>query len=193
MKLTFLAFFMLFLFTLALSSSAEINDSQIKDAIDKTLSKEIPLNPELQKFTSALFKTEELSFSLFIILIVLSILSFSVLINILHLTPFFSKGITNIIGAICITLLIAITGAFYDIAVFILGFGETFKFLERWSSGAIIFAIVIIIIVWFVLTKMLKWAKNYSEMEKAKHEGMEVGKELGFLKMMREMFGITRK
>ena len=112
--------------------------------------------------------------------------------NILALTPFF-KGKISWLMAIAVNLLIALSGGLRLLKKAFLETGSIFKFLEEWTTGALIFAIILVILIFLILGKAMKFIKTKEEKIEAEEEGRKIGTQIGFLKSMREWFGFSNK
>lgn len=165
-----------------------INPKDPTPKIDNIFEKEILINENIAVVVRVLTGIKgpvTLSFGIIIILIWLMMLIF--LKNIIILTPFF-KGITSWIGAIIINLLIALSGGMNFLTRIFLETGSIFKFLEEWTTGALIFSIILVIIIFLVLGKAMKFIKRKEEIMKAEEESTKIGVNLGFMGNLRKMF-----
>lgn len=188
------------IFTLLCSTVfAQINSTNITISLtnlnnfgDKLTEKEILINENLAIPIKILFGVKgpiKISFAIMIILIWLMMLIF--LRNVLILTPFFKGGISWLM-AIVVNLLIALSGGMRFLTKAFLETGSIFKFLEEWTTGALIFSIILAIIIFLILGKAMKFIKRKEEIMKAEEESTKIGVNLGFIGNLRKMFNWGR-
>ena len=161
---------------------------KIGDATDSLVEKEILINENLAIPIKILFGVKgpvKLSSAIMILLIWVMMLIF--LRNIMILTPFFKGGISWLM-AIVVNLLIALSGGMNFLTKVFLETGSIFKFLEEWTTGALIFSIILVIILFLVLGKAMKFIKKKEEIMEAEEESTKIGVNLGFMGNLRKMF-----
>ena len=136
----------------------------IKSKTDSLVEKEITIPNNLQVLARIIFGVKNpIEFSLLIILLIIWLMAFKLIgEGLKSLIPSFEKGIMPWLVALAVMLLIAFAGGFQDTAVFILGIGNIFKIFKDWSTGALIFGVLIVIIIALFLSKLEKWAKKKS-------------------------------
>lgn len=162
---------------------------KIGDATDGLVEKEILINENLAIPIKILFGVKgpvTLSFAIMILLIWIMMLIF--LRNIMILTPFFKGGMSWLM-AIVVNLLIALSGGMKFLTKVFLETGSIFKFLEEWTTGALIASIILVIIIFLVLGKAMKFIRRKEEIMKAEEESTKLGVNLGFIGNLRKMFG----
>lgn len=183
-----LIFLTIILTSIVLAQTNGTSFKKFGDTTNNLIEKEILINENLAIFVRVLFGIKgpvTISFAIMIILIWLMMLIF--LRNILILTPFFKGGISWV-AAIVVNLLIALSGGMRLLTKLFLETGSIFKFLEEWTTGALIFSIILLIIIFMVLKKAIRFIKMKEESMEAEDEGRKVGIQIGFLKSMREWF-----
>jgi len=149
-------------------------------AQESPLGKQIPLSPAWENILKIVFGVTELDFNGLIILIAAWIFLLLFLVQILKITPFF-KGRIAWIAGIGIMILFGITGVIRFIAFFLLDISRFIKFLEGFGPGALIFALVVIIVGYILFSKVLKTIKQKAQLEEEGEEGFKLGKILGIL------------
>lgn len=137
-----------------------------RTALDKVTTfsnKEVVLPDWSKKVTNAVFKLEgDFSFNKLITIIILLIILLFVIIEVMEFTPFENKNIQKAM-AVCITLIIAVSGSLNDMADTILTAGPI---LLNWKT--ILGAILLMSIVKFV-----KKIKHRFDEKKAQEESIE--------------------
>lgn len=170
-----------------------LDTKNITSKLNERIDKEIQVPAGLQLLIKIIFGIEKtISISLLIIVLCIWLFSFIFIANILKLTPFF-KGWIAIPAGICITILIALSGAIKNIALFLLNFGDSFAFLAKWGAGAVLLIMVAILAITFVATSLLKKLRKKLEREEAQEEGSKMGLTIGMMAKFKEMFGFTQK
>jgi len=69
--------------------------------------------------------------------------------------------------------------------IFLLNIGDTFKVLENWG---IVWAILALVIIWFVGGKLLSLARVKNLMQKAYEKGAAAGSDLAFSHAQKESY-----
>lgn len=157
----------------------------IKEKTDTVLEQDIIVPENLQIFARIIFGVQgEIPLQIFIILVGIWIVLFILIASILKLTPFF-EGFKAWIGGAVITCLIAITGTIRSLAIFSFNFGNFFGFLEKWSVLKIVVALVIVGILFYGASIILKLINKSSMLNKAEMAGVKAG---AGVKMMKETF-----
>ena len=159
----------------------------INEKTDKILTQEIEIPDDFKFLTRVLFglkSDEKVDLQTFVILIGLWIILLILIVSILAITPFFGSVLMRWVAGFTITVLIAITGAIRDIAVFFFGLGNLFGALEKWNLLRFVFVIIILIILFFVFLKALKWFKGMRNVEQATN----VGEDIGFMARVARVF-----
>ncbi len=172
-----------------------LNLTSIPTRFSNTLDEPLELHPTIEVLAKGILgikKSPVISTTLLVAATCVWLFLFIILAEILEFTPFFN-GKLRWVGAALITILIAVTGVVESTVLFLFSLGSDIWFFEKWSAGALTFTIVLLLIVVWFISKLLKWAKNYQETFKAQKEGSELGKNLGFLYRFKEMFGFTKE
>lgn len=186
---------LLFLPFVLAEENKTFNLTAIPTHFSSTLDQPLSLHPTIEVLAKGLLgikNSPEISTTLLVATICLWLFFFIILAETLEFTPFFN-GKLRWVGAALITILIAVTGTIETIVLSLLSFGTNLWFFEKWSAGALTFTVVLLLIVVWFISRVLKWAKNYQEAFKAQKEGSELGAHLGFLYRFKEMFGFTKK
>ena len=176
------------------SPNANNSITNITDKLDTSINQPINLPSPIEsvvKIILGIKKSPQITLTLLVSMTCIWFFLFIILAETLNLTPFFSNT-TRWIGAAIITLLIAATGIIETIYLWIFSPISNIGFIKNWSTGALIFLVVLIVICGFILTKILKFAKEYNERIQMHQDGTKVGVELGFLARMRDMFKFTK-
>jgi len=169
-------------------SSINNSISGFKEKTDSIAEKEILINENLAIFVRVLSGIQgpvTISYAIMIALIWIMMLIF--LRNIMILTPFFKGGMSWLM-AIVVNLLIALSGGMKLLTKLFLETGSIFKFLEEWTTGALIFSIILVIVIFLILGKAMKFIKRKEEIMKAEEESTKLGVNLGFIGNLRKMF-----
>tara|TARA_Y100000310_G_scaffold331416_2_gene404921 strand:+ start:965 stop:1558 length:594 start_codon:yes stop_codon:yes gene_type:complete len=179
-KLGVLILFALLIFPLftTLAIAAETDTEKTDSKLNTALNADIQIPPELilpTKIVFGLNQDDNISLSLFIILISTWILFFIVIYHILSVTPWFKEGWKLWLGSIAVTLLIAITGAIKSLANFYFNIGNIFEFLERWSAGAVFFAIILLALSGWLINKVTNIMKTNMAIDEAEETGQNIG------------------
>ena len=152
------------------------------------LDKEIEIPEGFQILARVFFGIDDsISISAVIILLAIWFVLFIIITNTLKLMHFFKGGIAWLIGAI-VTILIALSGAIKGTAGLILAVGDSFGFIGKWSAGALMFALLVVLIIGFIGSKILKKISDYIEIEEARTEGEKTGENLSLLKILTQRF-----
>ncbi len=172
-----------------------LNLTEIPTRFSSTLDEPLELHPTIEVLAKGIIgirKSPVITTTLLVATICVWLFFFIILAEILEFTPFFN-GKLRWVGAALLTILIAVTGAIENTVLSLFSLGTNLWFFEKWSAGALTFTIILLLIVAWFISRLLKWAKNYQEAFKAQKEGSELGKNLGFLYKFKEMFGFTNK
>jgi len=149
-----------------------INPNILSQNTNSILEKQISIPENLQIPARILFglqQSENIEFSVFIVLIAIWIFFFALLKIILEVVPFFGDGWKSWAGGIVITCLIAITGAIKTSAEFLFGFGNFFK---NQSLLRLILTIILLAIIGYGSAKLLGILKNQTRKASAYQAGM---------------------
>ncbi len=160
------------------STNETINKlSEKVDGLDKYIEKQVPLisslPPRLQtvlKYTLGL--TGESSISLAIIMITLWVILAIGLVNILSIFSIFSKGTSTAIG-ILLSIIFAATGVLKNISISLMNLAANLRFLEDWSAGVLGFVIVILVLIFFFVSKLSNEIRRHNIIEEAEESGIK--------------------
>lgn len=147
---------------------------------DNVLNKEIIIPDNLAFFMKVVFglsTTDKVDLQTFVVLIVLWIVLFLIIHSILEIVPFFGSGLKSWFGALVITVLIAITGAIRQIALFFFGAGNIFGFLAGSGILRFISVLIILVVAFYVLFKLIKVLKHKLDLEEMVSAGYDIALE----------------
>lgn len=160
----------------------------IKGKTEKALEENIKVPENLQVPARIIFGIKgEISLQHFIVLLAVWIMLFLIISSILKITPFF-EGWKSWVGAVVITCLVAISGAIRSVSIFFLNLGNSFEFLEKWSVLKIVFALIIVAILFYGVSILIKMLNRKVMISEAEQAGMEAGAGARMLKWMYKMF-----
>lgn len=162
--------------------------------LEKTLDKEVQLPESAQWIARFIFgakESEKLTISTFMVLLSLWTFVFLITANILELTPLFDRA-TRWIGAACITIIGAMSGILQSVTFFLFSIGQGISFIDKWSAGALLFSLVILVALGIIVSKITKNAREHREITESKEEGLKKGVILGFMARMREGFNLSK-
>ncbi len=170
--------FLTLLFVLITPISAQItNNSQSEEPIKKlnnllSDNKVITIPDAFRFFSTNILRIEtELTLPTLIIFTTLFIILILIIASILQYTPFLNGKITRWISAVIITMLISISGAVKQMAIFFLDLGNFFNIFKEWSALALLFSIVIVILLSYGASKLIKIIGKKAGLDKADYEG----------------------
>jgi len=199
MKKSFVIILITFLLIQIVASQSNITNNnhtainKIGDATDSLAEKEIQIPNNLQLIARLILGIKSpIEFSLLIIIIIIWVMTFKLIGEGVKLMPFFEKGVMSWVATFIIIMLIVFAGGLNLIASVILGLADIFTIFRDWSTGALIFGITLVIIIGFFISKLEKWARKKSEIEKAKFESTNLGISLGFMGNLRKMLGFGK-
>lgn len=142
------------------------------------LEKEITIPSYLELPARIIFglKPEDnFNFSIFIVLIAFWLFLLLILHSVMELIPFFGPGAKSWIGAIIVNCLIALSGGIKDSTLFFFDLGNTFTIMREQSILTLIFIVFLLMIIWLLLSKVIKVLKNKMGTEEAKVIGFKIG------------------
>ncbi|PIN90316.1 hypothetical protein COU60_01850 [Candidatus Pacearchaeota archaeon CG10_big_fil_rev_8_21_14_0_10_34_76] len=175
------------------STSSETDSEDIKSKTDNFVDKQIEFPQPLQILMEIILGVKgTISLSGLIIFIVSWILLLIFIASILEFTPFLKGGIKWLV-AVLIMILFSISGGTNFIAKLFLGLTDLFNFLEGWSVGAMAFSIILLVIIFFILSKALKFLRNYRDGIEAEEEGRKIGTSMAVIKATGEWLNPRKK
>ncbi len=124
--------------------------TDIRDSTDKAFRQEVEFPQTLGRAFEIVFrvKTEEITYQLFIIMIVVFVMLFLIFRNFLNSLLLIKGGLLLILSLIAI-LIVSFSGGVTKISLFIVNIGGFFEMLEGWSPFAILVSIIIaVFLVW---------------------------------------------
>ena len=163
--------------------------NDIQTSSNSALEKEIKIPEGFASLARLLFGLEAkdtLDVQMLIILLGLWLFFVFILRAVLEFTPFF-EGWKSWVGAIIITMLIAITGAIKSTAIFFLNLGNIFNILERWSPLKLGFSIIILVAIFYALNIIMGIIKETLIVGRSVADGVKAGAQLAKLKAMSEI------
>ena len=176
------------------SNSINNSISGFKEKTDSIVDKEIILPDQLNTLTGiALGAESPIKLSFLIMLIGVWLILLIIMGEACKLFPFSENKIATWAVALIITLIMGASGGITIVATAILSVSETLKFLKDWSAGALAFGLIALVLILFFVSKIEKWMKNKSEIEKANTESTEIGIKLGFMGNFKKMLNFGKK
>jgi len=167
-RLLFIAF--LFLITSVNFISAESNYSADMNQSVNVLQEELVLPEGLKVFTRVLFGLDPntgIDISVFIILIVLWIIMFSIIYMVVEFIPMFDNKVKRYIVSFAATCLIAISGSFRDISTFLFDFSRGLDVIGDFSIFVVLLSIVILVLIYLTIRIVMKHVKKLIGTEEA--------------------------
>lgn len=178
--------FILVLFV-SLVSAIDVENTNIgfKDASNNALDNSV--SGGFGQFTQSFFKYYGLDFNGIIILYVLFFVILFVLLDVISLVPFFESKVVQFFAAIIISLLIAISGAYADVAAFL--FDISIKLTSGWNIFAIIIAVAILVALGLIMREIARYVKEKSDKAKAHIDGFKLASDVAVNNAYRKMHG----
>jgi hypothetical protein len=103
----------------------------------------------------------------------LLIIIFLIMLSIIPMIPFFG-GWKSSVGAIIITLIVAVSGGINKSAIFFAGLGGGIEFLGRYSILRLITSLVVLGLIFLGTNKVSSLIKNKMELDAAKTTGARI-------------------
>jgi hypothetical protein len=167
--------------------SLETAKTTLKDPtpkIDERLEKEVEISQPWRKIVGIILgfkEKEKITWGVMVGIISFLIAIFVILSWVFELMPFFDNGFVKILSALAMTILTGTTGGIKEMVKFFIGFANSVKLLSEWSTGAIIFFAIIVLVLIKIVKKITKALKKMMEDEKSKVDGTKIGTNLGIL------------
>ena len=175
-------------FNKTLKDARQVTLKALQDRTDTIAEKQVNLPEWLEPIVKNLFRFEEpFTLSHVIIALCLFILFAVTFIDILQLFSLFSNTTSAIVGLL-MTVIMSAAGMIYSMTLFLMDKGSVFRILADWSAGALFFIVIIIVLAFFILSKLFKWLEEYKLLRIAKKEGLEAGAELAFVKWVKNTY-----
>ncbi len=170
--------------------------NNLKDKTDNVVEKKINLTT-LSETWQGIIKaftrfSGEVTLSQIIVFLLVSFLFFLTFNNTFSIfSPF--GGATRLGISLMMTLLSGVIGILKGISMALLSLSETMKWLAGWSTAALAFITVLIIVLWIVLSKVSVEMRRRETILRGKQEGAEVGAKFGFLEALKNIVNFTKE
>jgi hypothetical protein len=151
------------------------SSSGIQSSAEKSLSEQVVIPANLEDFTRIFFSldnTTSIDLQTFIIYLAVWIMVLVIIKSILEFIPFFESNWKAWIGAVVLSALISTTGGLKAAAIWFFNFGKLFT---KTSTLWLVFDFIILAVIFFGFSKLLKILKSKSGEEKARSIGMKTG------------------
>ena len=164
-----------------------INSDELEKKSDEILTREIEIPEKFQiaaKIVFGLKAEEKVDLQTFVILIGLWIILLIIIVSLLGIVY---AGAEKWLLGVVATLLIAITGVMKKLAIFLIGFGNLFGFLEKAGWLKFILILGLMAVLFYIFSRVLKLIKNKTDIEKAVQTGYDIALERATAKATREV------
>ncbi len=172
----------------------KISLTDLTPKLDESIEKDIQLPESSNKIIRMLLgfnESEKITMNLMISIIVFMFIIFLILGDAFGLIT--SNRLIKWLGALGVTILLGMTKGIKETILFYFGITDSIKALGNWSTGALTFLIIILIIIFILIGKIEKRLRKEREIEQSNMDGIKIGTELGFLSKMRQYFFETKK
>jgi magnesium-transporting ATPase (P-type) len=145
---------------------------------NQVLNQTVVIPENLQIITRVLFgleKDDKVDLQKFIILIGVWIFVLLFLIRLFPFVPFFGTNARAFLGAIIVSLLIALSGGFLFITFFLVDLGNSFGILKNFKIASLAIAFIFLSALFFILALLLKKIKKKIGTDQARRTGQEIG------------------
>src|SRR3989344_6746920 len=144
----------------------DLKELDIKNSARNSLNKSVEIPENLKLPAKIIFGIDEdMPFSKFVVYLMFWLFIFLIIFQIVKIMPFFKEGAIKFIAALAISVLASSLGSirivvelYYDLSLS--------KLIDATSPGAFIFTIILIIVVYFVTSKLLNKFENDMELGK---------------------------
>jgi len=164
-----------------------VDTSELNKKSDEILMKEIEIPENLQLVARIVFglkSDDKVDLQTFVVLIGLWII---LLIFFVSLVGLKYSGAEKWLLSVVATLIITIIGVVKKVAIFLIGFGNFFGFLEEYGWLKFIFILGLIVVLSYILFRVLKIIKNRTDIEEAVQTGYDIALERATAKATREI------
>ena len=155
------------------------------DVLNRTI--EIPENFKLPA-KLILGIDEPMQLSKFVVYLMIWIVVFLIIFQVVKIMPFFKEGFVKLIASLAIMILASSLGSIKTVAdlYFDLSFA---KLIDKFSAGAFIFTVVVILVFYFVISKILAKIGTNIEIGNVESSATEAGTGFKILRIFSKTFG----
>lgn len=182
-KVLYSSLLVLFLLFSLVSAEDSLTSSSNGFKVNSNVFLDKSVSGDFGTFTQQLFRADELDINKIIILYTLFFAILFVLLNFMQLTPFFNNKALAFIASLIISLLIAISGAYWSSAIFLLNLTSSFS--GGWDLIAMSIVVFVILVIWISLKEVVYFFKKSKEVADAKTIGFKIAWDTAVNKLFR--------